>query len=247
MPSAATAATVAVGAAATAAALRWLSRRQRAAALMVAWERDGYVVVPNLLTPAECARLEEAVTSDGGIETHAHGRDDGMGRRTRMALWNHPGCDVCGMIARIPRVRHTMETLLGGECYHYHSKLMMKDARTGGAHLWHQDFGYWCNNGCVFPHMGTAFIPLDRMDGENAGLKVIRGSHKLGLVPHGQTGAQAEADPQRREWALAKGLEEVQLTMNPGDCLFFHCLTLHAAGAPLPCNSLGDAFLILPE
>ena len=48
---------------------------------------------------------------------------------------------------------------------------MMKDARTGGAHLWHQDFGYWCNNGCVFPDMGTVFIPLDRMDAGNAGLK----------------------------------------------------------------------------
>ena len=48
---------------------------------------------------------------------------------------------------------------------------MMKDAKTGGAHLWHQDFGYWCNNGCVFPDMGTVFIPLDRMDAGNAGLK----------------------------------------------------------------------------
>ena len=49
------------------------------------------------------------------------------------------------------------------------------DARVGGAHLWHQDFGYWCNNGCVFPNMGTAFIPIDKMDAENAGLKVLKG------------------------------------------------------------------------
>ena len=35
-----------------------------------------------------------------------------------------------------------MQTLLGGhEIYHYHSKLMMKDAKTGGAHVWHQDYG----------------------------------------------------------------------------------------------------------
>ena len=38
----------------------------------------------------------------------------------------------------------TLEQLLGGwELYHYHSKLMMKEAKTGGAHLWHQDYGYW--------------------------------------------------------------------------------------------------------
>ena len=31
--------------------------------------------------------------------------------------------------------------LLGGEVYHYHTKLMMKQPRTGGCHLWHQDYG----------------------------------------------------------------------------------------------------------
>ena len=31
--------------------------------------------------------------------------------------------------------------LLDGEVYHYHSKLVMKDAKTGGSHLWHQDYG----------------------------------------------------------------------------------------------------------
>merc|ERR1719188_2737358 len=124
-----------------------------------------------------------------------------------MVLWNHPGKDVTGMIARVRKVADTMACLLGGEVYHYHSKLMMKDARTGGAHLWHQDFGYWSNNGCLYPDMATVFIPLDKMDGENAGLQVIRGSHKLGLLQHKQTGTQAEADPIRREWGMKSGLE----------------------------------------
>lgn len=33
----------------------------------------------------------------------------------------------------------TIFQLLGGEVYHYHTKLMMKEAKTGGSHLWHQD------------------------------------------------------------------------------------------------------------
>lgn len=195
-----------------------------------AWGQDGYIVVKGLLQNDELKRLELAVTSDGGIVEHAYGRGDGMGRQTRLALWNHPGSDVTGMIARVPKVAKTMEALLGGEVYHYHSKLMMKDARTGGAHLWHQDFGYWSNNGCVYPDMGTVFIPLDKMDAENAGLRVLRGSHKCGLMPHITTGAQAEADPQRRRWAEDYGLEEVQLELEPGDALFFHSLLLHTSG-----------------
>jgi len=31
--------------------------------------------------------------------------------------------------------------LLGGEVYHYHTKLMMKEPFTGGSHIWHQDYG----------------------------------------------------------------------------------------------------------
>ena len=31
--------------------------------------------------------------------------------------------------------------LLGGEVYHYHTKLMMKEAFTGGRFIWHQDYG----------------------------------------------------------------------------------------------------------
>lgn len=199
------------------------------ARLRAHFERDGYVIVKGLLSKAECARLEESVTCDDGIEKHALGRDDGMGRRTRLALWNHPGNDVTGMIARVPRIVKRMEILLGGPVYHYHTKLMMKDARTGGAHLWHQDYGYWVNNGCAFPQMGTVFIPIDRMDAENAGLKVIKGSNRMGLIQHHTTGAQAEVDPTRLGYAQ-RLLETVQLQMEPGDACFFHCLTLHCSG-----------------
>ena len=51
---------------------------------------------------------------------------------------------MVGVAARSRKVVNTLEKLLGGqELYHYHSKLMMKEPRTGGAHLWHQDYGYW--------------------------------------------------------------------------------------------------------
>jgi hypothetical protein len=31
---------------------------------------------------------------------------------------------------------------MGGEIYHYHTKLAMKEAHTGGQFVWHQDYGY---------------------------------------------------------------------------------------------------------
>jgi hypothetical protein len=29
----------------------------------------------------------------------------------------------------------------GDEIYHYHTKIMMKDPKVGGSHIWHQDYG----------------------------------------------------------------------------------------------------------
>lgn len=69
--------------------------------------------------------------------------DDGKGNDVRLALWNHPGEGVYGMFARCHRVVDTVEALLGDEVYHYHSKMILKDARVGGAWAWHQDYGYW--------------------------------------------------------------------------------------------------------
>ena len=57
--------------------------------------------------------------------------DDGDGRNSRLCLWNHPGDDVTGMVGRCEKVVTTMEDLLGGEVYHYHTKLIMKEAHTG--------------------------------------------------------------------------------------------------------------------
>jgi len=73
-----------------------------------------------------------------------------------------------------------MRDLMGGEeIYHYHSKvinnsshnndhneqfkLMMKEAKTGGSFVWHQDYGYWYHNGCLRPEMGSIFIAIDKL------------------------------------------------------------------------------------
>src|SRR5690606_32646886 len=106
-------------------------------------------------------------------------------------LWNHPGDDLFGRVARSVRIVEAMEALLGGEVYHYHSKLMLKEPRVGGAWEWHQDYGYWYNNGCLYPLMASCLIALDRATQANGCLQVLRGSHLIGRIEHGQFGEQS--------------------------------------------------------
>jgi ectoine hydroxylase-related dioxygenase (phytanoyl-CoA dioxygenase family) len=130
------------------------------------------------------------------------------------------------MIARSKSIVESAEKILGDEAYHYHSKMIMKDARVGGAWTWHQDYGYWYQNGVLSPNLTSAYIAVDPATSENGCLQVIRGSHKLGRIEHTLTGDQAGADPERVARILER-YELVHVEMSPGDILFFHANMLH--------------------
>ncbi len=191
-----------------------------------AYERDGYVLLAGFFRPAEIALLRETAQHDRVLDAASFGRADGEGGVVRLSLWNHPTDTIYGAIARSRSLVDSVETLLGGEAYHYHSKMIMKDARVGGAWAWHQDYGYWYQNGVLFPRLCSAFIAIDPCTRENGCLQVIRQSHLLGRLEHRLTGEQAGIDPERIE-AITARLETVYVTMAPGDLLLFHPNTLH--------------------
>lgn len=191
------------------------------------YTRDGYVTVRGLFDAEEIALMRSAIETDPALHASLYDRNDASGKATRMATWNHPGDSVYGLAARSRRIVDTMEALLGGEVYHYHSKLTAKEPRVGGAWEWHQDYGYWYHNGCVFPLMASVMIALDSSNRENGCLQVVRGSHLCGRIEHGVLpGEQVGADPKRVEQILAR-LPVEYAELEPGDGLFFHSNVLH--------------------
>jgi ectoine hydroxylase len=194
------------------------------------FEEDGYVFVPDLLSPEETALVLETAKADPVMLTHAMGVADTKGNTSKLSLWNHPGDDVYGMVSRSRRIVDRMERFLGGEVYHYHSKMMLKEPRVGGAWEWHQDYGYWYQNGCLFPYMASCLVALDRAARDNGCLQVLKGSHRLGRIEHGRFGGQTGADPERVQAAMQR-LELVLCEMAPGTGLFFHGNLLHSSSA----------------
>lgn len=178
----------------------------------------------------EIALLGRAAREDRALDEHSFGRADGEGGVVRLSLWNHPGDTIYGMFARCRTMVESAEVLLGGEVYHYHSKMILKDARVGGAWAWHQDYGYWYNNGVLFPWLTSAFIAVDRATRENGCLQVMKGSQGAGRIEHALTGDQAGADPERVA-ALAARLKIVHVEMEPGDVVFFDANLLHRSDA----------------
>jgi hypothetical protein len=199
-----------------------LSEAQRAD-----YERDGFVVIRQLFDAQEIGLMREAIETDPQLRESLYERHDASGKATRMATWNHPGDSVYGLAARTHRVVDTMEDMLGGEVYHYHSKLTAKEPKVGGAWEWHQDYGYWYHNGCMFPYMASVMVALDKTTRQNGCLQVLRGSHVAGRVDHGVLpGEQVGADPRRVEQML-KTMELVYAELEPGDGLFFHANVMH--------------------
>ena len=192
-----------------------------------AFQRDGYLIVRDLFSEEETALVRETLERDPIVRDSMFDRTDDSGAVTRAVVWLEPGESTYGLVARLRRVADTMSRLLGHEVYHYQAKLTAKEPGKGGAWEWHQDFGYWYEQNCLYPDMGSMMLALDSSDRENGGLQVLSGSHRMGLMRHVFTpGGQFRVDPDRlRE--VAKVLDHVHCELSPGDALFFHCNTLH--------------------
>ncbi|KAK3087961.1 hypothetical protein FSP39_012835 [Pinctada imbricata] len=188
----------------------------------------GYIMVRNLLSNEELKSVKHVLEDNKGITQHSYDLPDGLGRSCEMALWCHPGNDVTGMVARCEKIVNTCEALLEGEVYHYHTKLMMKNAKTGGSFLWHQDYGYWYKNGCLYPDMMTVFIAIDKCSKENGCLQILRGSHLCGRIDHVMVAGQTGADVERVE-QIEKVCPRESVEMEPGDALFFHSNLIHTS------------------
>ena len=196
------------------------------------YNKDGYFFERNLFSSEEINLLAETARNDHAMDKASSSMDDGEGNDVRLSLWNHPGNGIYGMIARCERIVNRVEQLLDDEVYHYHSKMILKDAKVGGAWAWHQDYGYWYQNGLLFPNLCSVMIAVDKATEENGCLQVLKGSHKMGRINHILSGDQAGADLEHVEEAK-KQLETIQCEMNPGDALFFHPNTLHCSASNL--------------
>src|SRR5262245_18199615 len=190
------------------------------------FQSDGFIILRGLFDAEEIGLLGKAAKEDRVLDQNSFGREDGSGGNVRLSLWSDPGDNLYGMFARCQRIVGAMEQILGGSVGHYHSKMIMKDAKVGGAWEWHQDYGYWYDIGYLFPDLASVMIAVDKATEENGCLQVIKGSHRLGRINHTATGQQAGADLKRVGQVLEK-LNLAYCEMDPGDAVFFHSNTLH--------------------
>lgn|SRR6186713_2317928 len=199
------------------------------------YHRDGYLIVRNFLNDEEISKLYKIATNDETLQKHAFDLNDQSGKKTKLTLWYTPGNDAYGLLTKSHRMVDSVNKLLDGDSAvcHFHSKLMQKEPKVGGAWEWHQDYGYWYKNEFLFPgEMMSVMVAITEANKQNGCLQVIKGSHKMGRIEHGFAGEQVGASKHYVDLIL-KTNELIYVELLPGDALFFHSNLLHRSEANL--------------
>lgn len=200
---------------------------------VIDYHRDGFLVVKDFFSSAEIYLLYQTATDESVVD-HAFDLNDQEGKKTKLTLWFTAGDDPFGLMSRCKRMIDSVQSLLGeGEVCHFHSKVMQKEPRVGGAWEWHQDYGYWYKNGFLFPEaMISVMVALTDANKANGCLQVLRGTHKMQRFEHHFAGEQQGADDTFVSEA-AKISDLIYCELTAGDVLFFHPNILHRSEANL--------------
>ncbi|MEV8375245.1 phytanoyl-CoA dioxygenase family protein [Kribbella sp. NPDC056861] len=210
---------------------------------------SGYLVLPELFSATEIARLRDAaeqvhasvvaaaeagetavtVWPDGHrLEeirgTTIHWEPDAPGKAVRSlapVAHLHPALDA---LWTEPRLTSPMESLIGATVAPFVSKLNFKRAGVGSEFAWHQDFPYWyCCAGDAAYDIATAIVMLDDNTVENGAMTLIPGS---------QDDGPARRDPLEPTGLLVDPLtvdesRAVTVTAPAGSVLIFPGLMVH--------------------
>ena len=196
---------------------------------------NGFVLKKGLFSNKEIDKLNQYIAIRQDKEESARETTTSTGKLT-MTMWNHPSEDLFGKFSTNERIVKPMEIFLNDEVYHYHSKIIWKNPGDGGFD-WHQDYGYWYHNACLYPDMASCFIMLDKANKENGCLKVLKGSHRVGRISHARSDTPEQTADNERIRELEKRHEAVYIEAEPGDALFFHANLLHSSDANKSQNS----------
>ena len=172
-----------------------------------AWQEDGFFVREGVFSPGELAALRDAVERAAALAAEAARSAPGGytvdGNRYQPAAgalvqFEHvQGSETLRVIEPChhldprldelvddPRLVEPMRGLVRSERVAlWTDKLNLKRPREGSRFLWHQDSPYWAHVCRHLDRLPNVMITLDDADAENGCFRVVRGSHRRGLLP----------------------------------------------------------------
>ncbi|HJT79390.1 MAG TPA: phytanoyl-CoA dioxygenase family protein [Gemmataceae bacterium] len=194
------------------------------------FDRDGFVVVRQLLGPHEFAEL--CANLDRYIRTVVPTLPDGdafyldRSRPETLKQMQHMGGDPFFRdYAAHPKWLALARELLGEEVQGQEPEWFNKPPGTASPTPPHQD-NYYFN--LEPPNVVTVWMALDPVDEGNGCLRYVAGSHRRGLRPHGRSEILGFSQG-ITDYGPDDAAREVSICLRPGDVVAHHGETIHRA------------------
>jgi 2-oxoglutarate-dependent dioxygenase len=183
------------------------------AAQIEAYRRDGYCLLPGLLSAGDVAAIRDDVLA---ILAHI-----GLGQTKLKQTSEYTEGSPIAALVHSARLRALAGALLDGEAVLYLPFTAVKSAHGGGEFHFHQDNQY-----TRFDNPGiNIWVALTQMTEENGCLRMVPGSHEEGTLP------SAESPDRDGHRTVAIPPEAfVRVPMEAGDAVAFTRLTVHGSG-----------------
>ncbi len=206
------------------------------------FERDGFLVVRSLAGNESLETMRSAVQTqlaqtippvEYEADVHYPGapesRNSDGGETVRRLLWAHARHPIFTEWICQPGIVGRLQQLLGIPVVMplaHHNCIMTKQPRFSSRTLWHQDSRFWSFQQ---PNLVSLWLALGEETADNGCMSVIPGTHRMTFAAD-RFDEGTFLDPQQpKNRELIQGAVAVEL--QPGDTLFFHSRTFHAAGS----------------
>jgi len=226
-----------------------LTPQQRAA-----FDRDGFLVLPNLLAVEEVATLKRELARVAAVPDERIMREkDSNEPRIIYGLPDVGGptfSPAYHALARDPRILQPILDLSGEGVSLFHIKCNFKEAITGEFWQWHQDYANWrANDAAPEPRLITSMVMLDKATEMNGCLYFVPGSHRLGLVAP----AWDDSSTSYPLWTVGKQSmieitrklgDPVPVVGEPGTVAIFHANMIHGSGHNMSPHARWQIYLV---
>ncbi len=222
------------------------------------YERDGYILLPEVFSQAEVQRfLSEMgkMEQDKALLASDAAITEPNGSALRSVFQIHDTNDLYASIAADPRIADIARFILDDQVYIHQSRLNFKPGFSGKEFYWHSDFETWhVEDGMPRMRALSASVLLTDNTEFNGSLMVMPGSHREYIACVGETPedyfrqslkAQTVGTPD------AGSLEQFQqrfglrsTAAKAGSVLLFDCNLMHGSNSNITASPRSNLFFV---
>ncbi|MFI0168686.1 ectoine hydroxylase [Streptomyces sp. NPDC017095] len=228
------------------------------AAGLQAYERDGFLAVDQLITPAEVEvyrRELDRLVSDPAVRADERSVVEPQSKEIRSVFEVHRISEVFAGLVRDERVVGRARQILGSDVYVHQSRINVKPGFGASGFYWHSDFETWhAEDG--LPHMRTVSVSIALTENHdtNGGLMIMPGSHRTFLGCAGATPKDNYKKSLRMQDAGTPSNEALTrladehgirlFTGRAGSATWFDCNCMHGSGDNITPFPRSNVFIV---